>query len=246
VLSLARHNRRAQSPRGPILVTGVLAEQLADELRAGGEASLVRTAGDPADAAAVVCVVGVAATRADEKVLRTAARALVPVIGVRTGAADAPIPYVLETDTVEVAPGQGFPVEEIARRLAAALGSGGAPLAASLPVIRDAVRSRRVADGALAATTLALGSGGPRLPLLALAQARMLSDIAASSGRPAPETPQATAEAVAPPLAVAVATGLAARTLARRLPLRTRLLDAVIAGVATYLLATVFGRLSRG
>lgn len=245
MLSLARHNRRVQSPHGPILVAGVLAEQLAEELRAGGDASLVRTAGDPAEAAAVVCVVGAVATEADEELLRAAARALVPAIGVRTGAADTPIPYVLETEIVAVAPGQGFPVAEIARALAAALGSGGAPLAAALPVLRDAVRSRRVVDGTLAAAMLALGRGGPRLPLLALAQARMLSDLGAAGGRATPETPRATAEAVAPPLAVALATGLAARALARRLPVRTRLLEGVIAGAATYALATVFERVGR-
>jgi len=62
-----------------------------DELRAGGDASLVRTHGDPAEAAAVVCVVGEGATPSDEQVLRAATRALVPVIGVRTGSSGAPI-----------------------------------------------------------------------------------------------------------------------------------------------------------
>jgi len=186
VLSLARHSRRTLSPKGPILVTGVLAEQLAAELRAGGDASLVRTHGDPAEAAAVVCVVGEAATPSDEEVLRAATRALVPVIGVRTGSSRAAIPYVLATDVVDVPPGQGFPVDEIARTLAAALRTDGAPLAGALPVLRDAVQSRRVTDGVLAASTLALGRGGPRLPLLALSQARMLSDVAATSARPMP------------------------------------------------------------
>ena len=124
VVSLARHSRRTLSPKGPILVTGVLAEQLATELRAGGDASFVRTHGDPADAAAVVCVVGEAATPSDEEVLRAATRALVPVIGVRTGSSRAPIPYVLATDVVDVPPGQGFPLDEIAGTLAAALGVG--------------------------------------------------------------------------------------------------------------------------
>ena len=134
---------------------------------------------------------------------------------------------------------------EIARTLAAALGPGGAALAGALPVLRDAMRSRRIADGAVAAGALALGSGGPRMPLLALAQARMLSDVAATSGRAAPETPRATAEAVAPPLVAALASGLLARTVVRRLPVRNRLLDAAVAAAATYALATVFGRVAR-
>jgi hypothetical protein len=243
VISLARHNRSTVAPRGPILVTGVLAEQLAAELRAGGDPSLVRTDGDPSQAAAVVCVVGGAASRADEELLRRATRALVPVIGVRTGS-DTPIPYVLATDVVDVPPGQGFPVPEIARTLAGALGPAGAALAGALPVLRDAVRDRRVTDGVLAAGTIALGRDGPRLPLLALAQARMLSATAATAGRAAPETPRATAEAVGPPLVAALATGLLARALVRRLPVRSRLLDGAVAAAATYALATAFDRVA--
>ena len=244
-----RHNRETLSPKGPILVTGILAEQLAAQLRAGGDpaaaASLVRTQGDPAHAAALVCVLGGAPTAADEEQLRAATRALVPTIGVQTGSSDAPIPYVLATDVVDVPPGQGFPVQEIARTLAAALGPGGAAVAGALPVLRNAMRSRRIADGALAAGALALGSGGPRMPLLALAQARMLSDVAATSGRAAPETPRAPAEAVAPPLVAALASGLLARTIVRRLPARNRLLDAAVAAAATYALGTVFERVAR-
>ena len=245
VVSLARYSRATLSPKGPILVTGVLAEQLAAELRAGGDPSLVRTQGDPAEAAAVVCVVGAAATRADEEMLRRATRALVPVIGVRAGSAAAAIPYVLATDVVDVPPGQGFPVAEIAGKLSAALDQSGAALAGELPVLRDAVQNRRVVDGALAAGKIALGRGGPRLPLLALAQARMLSDVAATSGQSAPETPRATAEAVAPPLVAALATGVLTRTVVRRLPVRNRLLDGAIAVAATYALATVFERVAR-
>lgn len=245
MISLAQHNRRTLFPKGPILVTGVLSEQLAAELRVGGDASLVRTSGDPAEAAAVVCVVGAEVTAADEKLLRAATRALVPVVAVRTGPSDVPIPYVLATDVVDVPPGQGFPIHEIAGTLAAALRSDGAALAGALPVLRGAVQTRRVADAVLAAGTLGLGRGGPRLPLLALAQARMLSDVSASSGRSAPGSAQATAEAVAPPLVAALVTGLAARTLVRRLPVRGRVLDGVVAAAATYALATAFQRVGR-
>ena len=230
-------------------MTGVLAAQLAAQLRAGADpadaTALVRTQGDPAHAAALVCVLGGAATPADEERLRAAARALVPTVCVQTGSWDAEIPYVLATDVVDVPPGQGFPVEEIARAVAVALGADGPAIAGALPVLRDAVSSRRVADGALAAGALALRSGGPRLPLLALAQARLLSDVAATGGRAAPETPRATAEAVAPPLVAALATGLLTRTIVRRLPVRNRLLDGAVAAAATYALATAFARVAR-
>lgn len=242
VLSLARYNRSALAPKGPILVTGVLAEQLATELRAGGDASLVGTGGDPAAAAALVCVVGASVTPADEELLRAATRALVPAIAVRTGASDVRVPYVLATDIVDVTPGQGFPVAEIAQALAAVLGSGGAALAGALPVLRSAVAKRRITDGTLAAATIGLGRGGPRLPLLALAQARLLADVATADGRTAPESPQAAAEAVAPPLAAALATGIAARAIVRRLPARSRLVDGIVAAAVTYALATAFAR----
>ena len=230
-------------------MTGVLAEQLAQQVRAGAEpavgASLVQTHGDPAHAAAVICVLGGAPTHADEERLREATRALVPTMCVQTASWNGVIPYVLATDVVDVPPGEGFPIEDIARTLAAGLGPDGAALAGALPVLQSAVQSRRVTDGTLAAGALALRKGGPRMPLLALAQARMLSDVAATGGRAAPDTPRATAEAVAPPLVASLATGLLARALVRRLPVRNRLLDGAVAASATYALATVFGRIAR-
>ena len=54
IVSLARDRQGAVAPKGPIIVTGVLVEQLAREVAAGGDASLVRTEGDPAHPAAVV------------------------------------------------------------------------------------------------------------------------------------------------------------------------------------------------
>lgn len=244
VVSLARQVRDV-APRGPVLVMGVLAEQLARELAAGGDPQLVQTRGDPADAAALVCVVAGAATAADEEALRTATRALVPVVAVQTGPAPVRIPYVLATDVVECEPGKGFPVADIADTLAAALGSNGAALAGALPVLRDAVERRRTVDGALAAGALAFAADpAPRLPALALAQSRMLSELDTAAGRPAPQEARATAEAVAPPLLAALATGIVARTVVRRLPFRNRVLDSVVAAATTYGLAAVF-RLAR-
>ncbi len=245
-LALARHAQSAASPKGPLLVTGVLAEALARELRSGGDASLVRTDGDPAGAAALVRVVAGAATPEDERVLRAATRALVPTVVVQTGEPSARIPYVLATDVVECEPGRGFPVDEIVHALAAALGRDGAALAAALPVLRDAVQSRRIEDGAVTAGALAVAGGGAqRLPVLALAQARMLSDVATAGGAARPEAPRAVAEAVGPPLVAALGAGLAARTLVRRLPVRNRLLESAVAAAVTYALATAFRRFGR-
>jgi hypothetical protein len=246
VVALAREAQNT-SPRGPLLVTGVLAERLARELSVGGDPSLVRTDGDPAKASALVRVVAGAATAEDERAMRAATRALVPVVAVQLGDPDVRLPYVLATDVVVCVAGKGFPVGEITRVLAGALGRDGAPLASSLPVLRDAVQERRAEDGALTAGALAMtGGDAPRLPALALAQSRTLSDLAVAGGAAPPDEPRAAAQAVAPALGLAVATGLAARALVRRLPIRNRLLEGAVAAGATYALAMVFRRIPRG
>jgi hypothetical protein len=247
VVALARYQRRAHDVRGPVLVSGLLAEQLAKELRAGGDPALVSTTGDPAEASLLVRVVAGAATAEDERLFRAATRALVPIVAVQTADRPVRLPYVLAEDVVQCRPGSGFPVEEIADRVAAALGDDGAPVAASLPVLRDAVARRRAADGALAAAGLAaLGAGsGSRLPVLALAQARMLSDVAIATGAEESGDQKAAAQELAVPLALSLGTGLAARELVRRLPLRARVLDAAVAAGATLALGAVFRRLPR-
>jgi hypothetical protein len=240
VLALARDTRQSAVPTRPLLVTGVLAEQLARQLAAGGDRALVRTTGEPADAAALVRVVAGAATRDDEHQLRAATRELVPVVVVQTGISAVRLPYVLATDVVECPPGAGFPVEEIARVLARALDRAGPALAAGLPVLRDAVERRRVGTAAVAAGALAALTRGnvPLLPVLALAHARMLTDLSTTRGAPpAPEDLRASAQAVAPPLAAAVGAGLLARTLVRRLPVRNRLLEGAVTASATLALA---------
>jgi hypothetical protein len=245
VLSLARHAQHADVVDRPLLVTGVLAEQLVAALADGGDRSLVATSGDPAEAAAVVRVVAGAATAGDEAHLRAATRALVPVVVVQTGISAVRLPYVLATDVVDVPPGHGFPVDEIAAALAAALGPEGAPLAARLPRLRPAVERRRRFDGALSAGALAAlaRGGGPHLPVLALAQARMLTDLAVAGGARTPRDTRAAAETAGPMLAAAVATGLVARTLVRRSPVGGRVFRGLVAAGATTALASFAGRI---
>jgi hypothetical protein len=245
VLALAREARVAAEVRGPLLVTGVLAAQLARELVAGGDPSAVRTSGDPTHAAALVRVVAGQATSEDEQVLRAATRALVPIVVVQTGDASIRFPYVLATDVVACPPGKGFPVDEIARALAAVLGRRGAALAGSLPVLRAAFHARRTRDGALSIGIAALRGGGH--PGLGLAQSRLLSDLAtaARSRSSRDQEPGATAKGVVLPLAASIGSGLVARALVRRLPVRHPLLDAVVAGAATLALASLARRAAR-
>ncbi len=109
IVSLARYQRQTRAVDGPLLVTGVLAEQLARELRAGGDPELVRTEGDPSGAAALVRVLAGAASETDEEMLRAATRALVPVVAVQTADDQVALPYVLPEDVVPCRPGSGFP-----------------------------------------------------------------------------------------------------------------------------------------
>lgn len=243
-LALVRHAQRVDLP-GPLLVTGVLAEQLAAALAAGGDRALVATSGDPASAVALVRVVAGAATPDDEAQLRAASRALVPVVAVQTRIATVPLPYVHPVDVVDCPPGSGFPVDVIAETLARVLGKDGVQLGARLPVLRPAFERRRLFDGVVSAGALATLTrhGGPHLPLLSLAQARMLSDLATVSGAAPPGDPRAAAQSVAPRLAAALATGVLARALVRRLPLRGRLVDGAAAAASTFALGLLVRRL---
>ena len=246
VLALSRHARTSAHGRGPLLVTGVLADQLARELGAGAAAGAIRTTGQPGDIAALVHVVAGVATLEDERLLRAAARALVPLVVVQLGDTDAPLPYVLATDVVPCEPGKGFPIDEIAKILARALGADGAALARTLPALRDAYEKQRAEEAAITAAVMAATGGDmPKLPMLALSQARALTDIESAHGGVQEDGPAGAAATVGPALGASLGLGLAARTLVRRLPRRNRLVEAAVAGTATYALAAVFRRVVR-
>src|SRR5581483_6871988 len=151
----------------------------------GGEASAVVEGGRPEDGAALVYLLEGEPKEADLELLRAAQRADVPVVAV-TEARQRSIPYVLATDVVEVLPGAGFPVEEIARALARRLGESGTALAARLPVLRRAVceeliRSFSRTNGLIGAAVFVPGVD---LPVLTLNQARLVLRIAAAHGEP--------------------------------------------------------------
>jgi hypothetical protein len=165
VLRLLREAGDPGRPGGALLVDGPLAPQLARLLADGGEPALVRAGGDPAAAAAVICVLGGAPTTEQLALLRRATRAGVPTVAVQTApaAAEVHVPYVLAEDVVD--------------------------------------------------------------------------------GGQIPDSQQAAAATVGQQLGTALAVGVAARSLVRRLPFRSRVVDSLVAGGATFALGRVAARL---
>jgi uncharacterized protein (DUF697 family) len=213
VLGLTRELRATAADTKPIQVSGILAEQLARELAAGGEARFVRVGGDPAHAAVLVLVLAGQPSPEDEELLRKASRARTPAIAVQTGRdANLDVPYVLATDVVPCPLGAGFPVGDIATHIAARLGELGTGPAARLPVLREPVcrhltESFARKNGILAA---AIFIPGADFPVLTLNQIRLVLRIAAAHGQEI-DTQRA------PEVLAVVGTGLGFRTIAHQL-----------------------------
>ncbi len=205
VLAVMRELRRGVGDPRPLSVAGAkeLVPLLARELRQGGEASAVVE--QALENVAVVVWVGAP----DETALRTADRAGVPIIAV-TDAED--VPYVLATDLVRIPPGQGFPVAEIARAVAAKLGEDATSLAARLPVLRPAVCSHLIESFSRrnAIIGAAVFVPGVDMPLLTLNQVRLVLRLAVAYGQPADQTR-------GPELLGVVGAGFGLRAVAREL-----------------------------
>jgi uncharacterized protein (DUF697 family) len=139
VWGLVKELRAAAEDLRPLHVSGALAAQLEKELARGAAPGAVRSGGRIEDAAVLVRVLGGAPTEDDERELREAKRAKVPVVAVQTGTEAFDIPYVLATDVVACKPGAGFPLEQIAAAVAERLEETGTALAARVPVLREPV-----------------------------------------------------------------------------------------------------------
>jgi len=161
-----------------------LAPVLRQQLLRGADPSAVRI-GDPEGADVYVHVLVGEPNDEDEATLRRARQARVPVIAVAAGdTGDVAIPYVYATDVVRVGPGQGFPVDAVAHAIAARLGEYGAPLAARVPLLREAVSEQLVSslawrNGLIAA---AVWIRGADLPALALNELRLVLRLAQAHG----------------------------------------------------------------
>jgi uncharacterized protein (DUF697 family) len=184
--NIAKEVRLAASDDRALAVAGTpeLATALMRELGRGGDRDALVEPYALDHAAALVLVLVGSPSEADEEVLKRARRARVPVVCLAAGPVEGPIPFVLATDVVRADPGRGFPVEELARVLARRLGEAATPLAARLPVLRDAVCAHLVESFSRrnAITAAAVFVPGADLPLLTLNQARLVLRIASAYG----------------------------------------------------------------
>jgi uncharacterized protein (DUF697 family) len=194
----------AQSDK-PLVVGG--AQALVPTLRAklgvvGGD--------DPRGAALYVHVW--ADDGSDAEALKRARRARVPIVAVVPEEVD-DVPYVLATDVIRLRPGEGFPIRTIARTIAARLGEDGAPLAARVPALREAVAERLIErfarkNGLVAA---AVFIPGVDLPILLRNELRLVLRLHQAYGR-SPDPRERL-----PEVGATVGAAFALRTVAREL-----------------------------
>jgi hypothetical protein len=177
---------------GHVLVSGMLAEQLARELSAGAaaEAVVVGDRGRLSGAGVLVHVMAGEPSEADDELLSEASRARVPVVLVQVWPQpDWTPPFVRTPFVVECKPGAGFPVPEIAARIVEAA-EDEIGLATRAPVLRDAAARHTVVAATIRAGLLGAGlSRAPTArPLLTLDQVALvatLREIQGGTGEPA-------------------------------------------------------------
>jgi uncharacterized protein (DUF697 family) len=189
LLATAKELKAGASVERPVVLAGQagLLSVLHRELTRDGVAAAVREGGGIVGAAALVYVLVDEATAEDVALLREAERGGVPAVAVIAGATgvDVPAPpYVLAQHVVRVGTGSGFPVDDIARALAHALGDRGTAVAARLPVLREHVVEQLIRrasrQNALLGTAATITRAS--MPLLTLNQVRLVLRIADAYG----------------------------------------------------------------
>lgn len=238
----SRHATRS----GDVIVSGMLAEQLARQLGVDANPGTVRVGDDVRGGATAVLVRVLAADPSEDDVslVRTADAEAVPVVVVQLWPqADWTPPFVLTPFVIECRAGEGFPVDEIAARIAEAVEHPD-ELSARMPLLRPRVEASAVRESALRAGFIGLlgARRGASRPLLTLEQTRMTARLRAA-------TPGTAGEGVSPVLAgtvaALVASGLAFRTLARSLhgTVPAPIVNAVVAAGGTWALGEAVRRL---
>ena len=245
VVGLVREVRGVEGASPRIAVSGPGAEDLAAALAVEGDRGAIAVDGASLTATIAIRLIQGDPTPAECAVLRRLGKERTPVIVVRRGGS-ARIPHVLADDVVDFDDGTEQGIDEIAAAIARAAGGDGPSLAARLPVLRAPVARRLVSATSLANAALA-ASGRlkqAQLPLLTLAQARMLLLLGISRGDTLPRDPEGLLRAAGPYLAAALGTGIGARACVRRLPFGGPIVRAAVAYGGTRALGTAFSRRS--
>jgi hypothetical protein len=234
---------------GPVLVTGMLAEQLARQLGEGAGPGAV-VAGEKSRlprSSVLVHVIAGDPSSEDDELVRDADKDGVPVILVQLWPqAEWTKPYVLTPFVVECRAGEGFPVSEIAVRIVEAV-EDIVDVGRRVPVLHDKVVEAVVGTSMIRAALLAtLGKKKRRArPLITLEQIRMLAQLRRLE-QTAPLSGEQALKDAAPFAAAALAGGFAFRqaALAARRVLPGTITDAAIAAAGTWALAEALRRYS--
>ena len=244
VRTLVREARNLEQSRS-LVIAGPGAQALATALAENGDPRVIAVNGDPPRPVAAIQLLDGPPTDADVTVLRRLARAGVPLLAVQRGRADTHVPYVLPYDVID-APGGAVPTDRVVRKLVDALpAADAAALAARLPVLRARAERRIVLGTAL--TNAGIGAApsvkGAHMPLMSMAQSRMLLELDVAMGHPMPHESEQVARTAGPALAGSIGTGLGLRACYRRSPVRGPLVAAALAFAGTYALGKLRIRL---
>jgi hypothetical protein len=245
----ALEDERKVSNVGPIVVGGMLADQLAKELAAGAATGSIAVADDPRGVRGSIAIRIIAGDPSpeDERFVRQAELGEIPVVIVQLWPqANWRAPYVLTPFVVECKTGEGFPIRKIAQLIATAADDA-TSLAARVPVLQEpvtsAVRRDSIVRSALIGATL--GRKGSARRVLALEQIGVIARLRALEE---PKTDKTTQLPVAAGTAIAtIAASYGFRQLAYVLRGRVpgRVGDAAVAAAGTWLLAEISRRLEQ-
>jgi hypothetical protein len=226
-------------PFHSVVVSGVLAEQLAKELGAGASPGSVQVSLGPVpETEVVVRVIAGEPTAEDEGVVREAERRGVDVVLVQLWPqAEWSRPYVLSPFVVECRAGEGFPIREIADRIVEAADDARI-VAADVPTLRESVERSIVRRTVVRAALLGVSSSRRARPLITLEQVRMVLRLDAL-GRPCGPPDEAVQTRLRAAAGIVFASGFAFQRVARsaRQVLPAPLVNGVVAGAGTWAVA---------
>jgi hypothetical protein len=245
----ALRDETEQTYVGPVLVTGMLAEQLARQLGADADpgAVVVDDASRLARSAVLVHVIAGDPSAEDDELVHDADTYGVPVILIQLWPqAEWTKPFVLTPFVVECRAGEGFPVNEIAVRIVEAVESP-VDLGRRVPVLHDKVKEAVVGTSMVRTALLATLGRSKRSarPLITLEQIRMLAELRRLD-QTARVSGQDALKDAAPFAAAALAGGFVFRqaALAARRVLPGTITDAAIAAAGTWALGEALRRYS--